>query len=467
MRKLSVLILEDDKRLLEELSEYLGSRELRIIRADRPSAAFVALDGAPCDIALIDLKLPEYDGIEFLKRVKRQLPELEAIIMSGHGDMESAITAFRSGASDFLRKPFSPFEIQLTISRTRKYLELQQENRWLKEAFRSLCEEAGGEGDVSLVGGSPAMRRVTGEILRAAEYPDSPVLITGESGTGKELAARLVHLRSSRKNAPFQAVNCAAVPRELFESEFFGHEKGAFTDAVSRRLGHFRTADRGTLFLDEIGELPPELQIKLLRAIEEKSVRAVGTDRSVPVDTRIVCATNRNLRELLELNRFRRDLFYRLSVLEIPMPPLRERPEDIPELAEHFLRQFCMKMGRRPMRIDSGSYRLLERYPFPGNVRELRNMVERGVIAGEEPILLAPGCVCAAGPPDPAGAENGAACVTGAGWSAGADGLNLDELERRAVRLALERTSGNKARAAGLLGISRQALDRRLEKHRP
>ncbi len=449
MLSMKILILEDDKRLAEELCEYLETEGFEAAWAEKPSAAFILLSRNRFDIALIDLKLPEYDGIEFLKRLKAKYPLVEAIIMSGHGDMESVIEALRHGAFDYLKKPFSPVEIKMGIARTGKYLSAMRDNDELKRMCESLRRDVVSEGDIRLIGNSEAVRNVSALIEVAGKNPDTPVLVTGESGTGKELVARLIHLSSGRKGGRFQAVNCAAVPNELFESEFFGYERGAFTDAKSSRNGFFRAADGGTLFLDEVGELSLQQQTKLLRVIEDSQVRPVGSDDSVPVDVRIVCATNRDLKELMDEGRFRLDLYYRLSVLVIGVPPLRERPEDIPLLIDFFLDSLCGRMGRKRLTVDPASVSALCSYSFPGNVRELRNMVERAVIAGSEPVRI----------PLPASFEHRDSPA------AGSPVLVLAELERGAILKALELEGGIRTRAAHLLGITRQALERKIEKH--
>lgn len=451
MRQMKILILEDDRRLAEELCEYLETEGFDAARAEKPSSAFTLLGRTQFDIALIDLKLPEYDGIEFLKRMKTEYPLIEAVIMSGHGDMESVIEALRHGAFDYLKKPFSPVEIKMAIARTGKYLAAMRDNDELKRMCDSLCSDVVSDGDIRLVGNSKAIQNVSAFIDLAGKHADSPVLLTGESGTGKELVARLIHLSSERKTGRFQAVNCSAIPSELFESEFFGYEKGAFTDAKSSRKGFFRAADRGSLFLDEIGELSLQQQTKLLRVIEDRQVRPVGSDDSIPVDVRIICATNRDLTELIEEGKFRLDLYYRLSVLIIEIPPLRERNDDIPLLVDFFLDSYCRRMGKKRLTADQASVEALRFYDFPGNIRELRNMVERAVITGSEPLQIvppvgSPGLVC-----------NG---LHGADQPI----LDLATLEHNAIIKALEASKGIRTRAANLLGISRQALSRKLKK---
>ena len=313
--KASILVLDDERRLVDEISEFLIAKEYGVVRADRPSEAFRVIEGQQISLALVDIKLPEYDGLEFVRRLKESRPEIETIMMSGHGDMESVISAFRLGAFDYLKKPFSTIELQAALSRTTRYLEAVDQSR----KYAGLCAELNRQlaDDGGFVGASSAMDKVREHISVAAANPDAPVLIQGESGTGKELVARRIHSLSGRASRRFVPVNCAAVPKDIFESEFFGHEKGAFTDARQARDGLFRSAHGGTLFLDEIGETPIELQPKLLRAIEEKSIRPVGSDSERSIDARIICASNRDLVARTESGEFRKDLYYRLAVIEI------------------------------------------------------------------------------------------------------------------------------------------------------
>ena len=456
MRRLRILVLEDELRLLEELSEYLEGRGFDVLRAGKPSEAEAAVSSGALDVAIIDLRLPEYSGIEFLKRLKAAQPGAEAIMMSGHGDMESVISAMRHGAFDYLRKPFSPIEIQAAIERTQRFLEARRQAERLESACRALNEEIVAVGDIRFVGRSATLEPVMQRIQAAAEHPESPVLITGESGTGKELVARLIHLKSPRGSGRFRAVNCAAIPAELFESEVFGHRKGAFTGALEGRLGLFRSTEGGTLFLDEIGDLPQQQQGKLLRVLEEPTVSPVGSDEEVAVNVRVICATNQDLTARVEAKAFRLDLYYRLSVLTVRVPPLRERPEDIPVLVEYFTELLARRMGKRTPRIPEAQLEALRAYSFPGNVRELRNMIERAIILGGDSLEVElPGVAAPESAVEPR-------CPTGP--STPSQPLNLAESERLLIERALEKVQGNRSRAAQLLGISRQALARKIGK---
>ena len=455
MKQLNVLVLDDEERITQEVREFLENRGYRVDTAERPSAAFAVLQSNPVDIALIDIKLPEYSGLTFLRRLREQKPEIESIVMSGHGDMDSVIEAFRLGAFDYLRKPFSSFELQAAIERIRRFLDAQNSTR----RYARLCEELNRElvGNEELIGHSPAIESVREAIATAAAHSDTPVLIHGESGTGKELVARRIHALSVRSSGRFVAVNCAAVPREMFESEFFGHARGAFTDAHASRNGLFKTASGGTLFLDEVGEIPLDLQAKLLRVIEDGRVRPVGSDTETQVSARVICATNKNLLDEVKMDRFRRDLYYRLAVIETYIPPLRERPEDIALLANLFYSRFSGRSGMQTRSLPAALIDRLTSYAFPGNVRELKNLVERISILGRDPTdkelyawLDSGGHVAQ---PTPAEQSTG-------------NPFNLETLEKEAIKQALEETGGNYSAAAGLLGISRQALERRLFRYR-
>ncbi len=443
MNHFRILIVEDDGRLAEELSEYLQGRGFSVLSAASPSQALQLTRAHDIDVALIDIKLPEYDGLQLLRFLKQEFPALQAIMMSGHGDMDTVIQALRQGAFDYLAKPFTPPELEAAVIRLQRYLASLRENRNLRQALSQVLSGGGGE---LLLGSSEPLRRVRERIDKAAGV-EAAVIILGESGTGKELAARAIHYQGPRSGGPFVAVNCAALPQSTVESELFGHVRGAFTGATADRKGHIRSADGGTLFLDEIGELPLELQAKFLRVLETRTVRSLGSDREVPVDFRVICATNRPLTDMVREGRFREDLYYRLSVLEIVMPSLNQIPEDIPVLARHFWATLSLRMGKPERNLPEGFLKYLRQRRYSGNVRELRNIVERALILGPEEVMAN-----SEGQNSP---------------STGPDELNLRTQEVRLIRLALERTGGNHTRAAELLGISRQALLRRLAEMAP
>lgn len=437
-----LLVVEDDHRLADELAEYFKARGCRVICCDRPSKALVMVREHDFDAALIDIKLPEYDGLKLLEVLKKDFSHLQVVMMSGHGDMSTVIKALRLGAYDYLCKPFTPTEMEATLLRLDRYLRSFRENQQLRAALEEALDAAGGS---ELLGESEPMVQLRSRLDRAAEAGDTPVVILGESGTGKELAARRIHAHSPRSSGPFVAVNCAALSQTLVESELFGHVKGAFTGAASERKGHIRSAEGGTLFLDEIGELPLDLQAKFLRALESRSVRSVGSDHETPVDFRVICATNRSLRDMVQKGSFREDLYFRLSVLEITMPNIQQISEDIPVLARHFWKSLQLKMGRPERQLPKAFLEHLEQRTYCGNVRELRNLIERALILGHEEVM-----------------SSQPVAPVGDSIKSQPESLNLQEHEQRLIRIALERTGGNHSRAAELLGISRQALERRL-----
>ena len=409
------------------------------------------------DIAIVDIKLPEYNGIVFLKKLKQEKPDVEVIMMSGHGDMENVIGALRGGAFDFLQKPFTPLDIKVSIERTRKYVLAMERAEKLQNTCNTLQDEILAIGDIQFVGISNSIKNIGSLIDAASKHPESPVLITGESGTGKELVARLIHLKSQRSTGRFVSVNCAAISSQIFESEFFGHKKGSFTDAKDERKGFFRTADKGTLFLDEIGDMPYEMQTKLLRVIEEKMVKPVGSDDDFPVDVRIICATNQIVENLLNSKNFRLDLYHRISVVDIHIPPLRERPEDIPVLVFHLIEKLSKKMGKLKPELDETSMQELYSFNFPGNVRELNNIIEKAMIIGKDPLQLNFSHGYVADSRDSTNMQNKS--------TSDLPSFCLEELEQIAIRKVLGQVQRNLTKASAILGISRQALDRRMIKY--
>lgn len=456
MKGFSILIVDDEPRIRTELSEYLENLGFTVYIADRPSAALACAESNPVDIAVVDIKLPEYSGLSLIEKMRSSHPDVETIVMSGHGDMDSAIEAFRLGAFDYLRKPFSVLEMQTAISRTSRYVKAQ---RGAKE-YSLLCSDLNRElaGGSPLLGTSRGIDLVREKIAAAAGNPLSPVLVQGESGTGKEIVARQIHAQSERSSARFVPVNCASVPRDMFESEFFGHRRGAFTDARDARSGLFRTAAGGTLFLDEVSEIPVELQAKLLRVLESGSVRPVGADTEYPVDVRIICATNRNLLDAVDSGKFRTDLYYRLAVIEIVVPPLRDRPEDIPLLARHFLSVADGSAAKTDALLPDTLIKAMQTYSFPGNVRELKNFIERIIINSRipgAPAITTLSELC----PVSRCTDSLTGCCAPAPFSGT---LDLNALEKQAISIALERSGGVQTVAAEMLGISRQALDRRI-----
>jgi two-component system response regulator PilR (NtrC family) len=450
------LLVVDDEPGLRQMLEILFRREgYSVVTAPgfRQAAERIAQHPSPFPVVLTDLKMPDGSGLDVLATAKARSLLTEVIVLTAHSTVENAIDAVRSGAYDFVAKPFEPGELVARVARAIEKHALTAENARLRA---QVAERAA----TQPLGRSPAMIAVTDLVKRAAPSR-STVLITGESGTGKERVARAIHAQSDRARGPFLVVNCGALPDALMESELFGHEKGAFTGAFARHTGLFREAEGGTLLLDEVGELPASLQVKLLRVLQERSVRPVGGAHEVPVDVRLLAATNRDIEAEVATGKFRQDLYYRLNVIRLVLPPLRERREDLPWLAEHFLQKFSAEMSKDVLAMTPDALRALERYPFPGNVRELENIIERAVaLSGGRTIGLGdlpPEVSGLAGAPTPVLAE------------LPPEGCELDavlgELERRLLMAALERTGGVRKHAATLLGVTFRSIRYRLKKH--
>jgi two-component system, NtrC family, response regulator PilR len=446
-----ILIVDDERSMREFLEILLQRAGHDVIACAAAADALVALEADDYDLIISDIKMPGIGGLELLQRVREVTPETPVVLITAHGSTESAVEAMRLGAYDYLTKPCSVDEICLVVDKALEKRSLSAENRRLR---RELQERSGLP---TMLGRSPRMKEVFDFVHRVAASKTN-LLITGESGTGKELVARAVHSLSDRKERPFVAVNCGAIPENLLESELFGHVKGAFTGAVANKLGLFEVADGGTLFLDEIGEMPLSLQVKVLRAIQDRTFKRVGGTHDVRVDVRILCATNRDLGAEVRAGRFREDLFYRLNVIEVRLPPLRERNEDIAHLARFFIEKYARELGRPVNEVAPEVIAALEAHPFPGNVRELENLIERAVtLAPGERITL--DCL-------PQGVlERREAQPVGSIPEGGVD-LNalLESYERGLLLEALERTGGVKKRAAVLLGISFRSFRYRLEK---
>jgi two-component system response regulator PilR (NtrC family) len=450
-----VLIVDDEPGLRDMLAILFHREGLDVTLASGVAAAREAIKRAPSPFAVVltDLLMPDGSGMDLLSLVKETSGGTEVIVMTAHGGIDTAIEAMRRGAYDFVTKPFATNELRALVQKALERRAIVAENQRLRA---QLVRERAGE----LLGHSEAMRRIFDLMHRIASVRTT-VLITGESGTGKERIARVLHEASDRKGKPFLVVNCGAIPEALMEAELFGHERGAFTGAVASRLGIFREADGGTVLLDEIGELPPALQVKLLRVIQERKVRGVGASAEVSVDVRILAATNRQVEDDVRAGRFRQDLYYRLNVIRIEVPPLRDRREDIRSLAEHFLARCAAEQDKQLRGLSPDALRALEGYPFPGNVRELENVIERAV-------ALAIGHTIGLGdlPREISGA---AAQATPALVSLPDEGCNLDdilgEVERRMILQALEKSGGVRTGAARLLGVTLRSLRYRLQKH--
>lgn len=373
LRRGSILIVDDERGMCHILNRLLSDEGYNVDTTTSGEMALKKIEKETFDVAMIDIRMPGMDGLTLLDHLHQESPETSVIMMTAYGTIEDAVSAMKRGAYEFITKPFNNDEILHIISNAFERKRLLDRNRYLSEALeeRNRLED--------LVGNSRKMQELYRLIEKVAPT-DSTVLILGESGTGKELVAKAVHNRSTRKDEKFIAVNCGALPRELIESELFGHEKGSFSGAHQRKMGLIESADGGSLFLDEIGDLPLELQVKILRVLEQKEIRRIGSVNSNSVDVRIIAATNRDLQDDIEAGTFREDLYYRLSIMDIPLPPLRERKEDIPLLADHFITRFNQKMNRSIEGITPDALRVLMNYPWPGNVRELENTIQRCMI---------------------------------------------------------------------------------------
>jgi two-component system response regulator AtoC len=438
-----ILIVDDDDALRESLELVLVAEGYGVVSAASARAALAAIEQATFDVVLCDLRMPGMDGMELLPQLVRRLPGVAVILMSAYGSADLAVEALRRGAYDYLAKPFQPSEVVLTIRKARERERLRLANQILR---RDLARAVG---DRPIVAASQGMIDVLEVVERAAEFK-ATVLLTGESGTGKEVLARAIHAQSGRRTEAFVALNCGAIPETLLESELFGHAKGAFTGADRARRGLFVEADGGSIFLDEIGELPPSLQVKLLRVLQEEEVRPLGESKSFHVDARVIAATSRDLEHDVADGRFRQDLFYRLNVVRIRVPPLRERREDIPVLVDHFLERFRHALAKPVRGITDDALDRLVAHAWPGNVRELENVIERAMILAESDRItlreLPPSVVSPeSGPGRPAAGDLSLRRARKA--------LEADLIER-----ALRATGGNRTHAARLLEISHRAL---------
>jgi DNA-binding NtrC family response regulator len=374
-RKISILIVDDEESVRDSLTNWFTEDGFQVECAENAKKALQFLESRQFDIILADVKMPGMDGLEMLKRIKSLKKDAIVIMMTAFATVDTAVMALKDGAFDYVTKPFDPDDLSHLIRNASKQIELSDENETLKKRVISL------ESVEDLIGQSEAMKEVFREIESVAPS-NSSVIITGESGTGKELIARAIHANSPRRFYPLVSVHCGALTESLLESELFGHEKGAFTGAMYNRKGRFEMADSGTIFLDEIATIPMKMQIELLRVLETRSFIRVGGNKEINSDFRVICATNRDLRSMVEHGLFREDLFYRLNVVNIHVPPLRDRIEDIPLLTEHFIIKYCNSMNRPPVTIEPAALERLEQYPFPGNIRELENMIERAIVVG-------------------------------------------------------------------------------------
>ena len=453
----TILIVDDEPNYQIVLSEILKDEGYEVFTANSGLAGLPIVYSTDLDLVLSDMKMPGMDGIAFLEKIKEYNKELPVILITAYAEVEKAVEAMRLGAFTYLAKPFSNQQLLAGVRKAIEHYGLIREIRRLRD------EATPRSGFGGMIGKSPSMRAVYQLIEKVAPTPSS-VLITGESGTGKELVARAIHNHSPRRDAPFISVNCAALPEHLLESELFGHEKGAFTDAVVMRKGRFELADTGTLFLDEVGEMPPQLQAKLLRVLQDKSFERVGGNATLQVDVRILAATNKELKDEVDKGHFREDLYYRLNVIHIHLAPLRERVDDIPALVSHFIEKNSRSLGR-PLDISPEALRLLISLPWEGNVRELENTIERAAI------------LCNSDRIEPEDVQpDSSQLVNAHEWSTGLelnqfipDNLSLAEvlngIEERLVRKALDDTGYVQARAAEQLGITKSLLQYKMKKY--
>ncbi|MCY1634755.1 sigma-54-dependent transcriptional regulator [Marinifilum sp. D737] len=453
---LRILILDDEQLVRDELSEFLIDPNFQIFKASTPSEAFEIMNCNEVHIAIIDVNLPEMSGLEVLEKIKKEHSDIEVIMISGYSEMDSVIHSMRLGASDFFTKPFRLRDVEHSIERTKKFVNLNKSLQEVKRNYSIISKEFYEAMGYEIVGESRHMKNLINLIGKVAKTENTSVLITGESGTGKELVARAIHYLSSRKENCFYAVNCSAIPETLFESEFFGHTKGAFTGASDTKTGWFEAANKGTLFLDEIGDMQLNLQTKFLRVLEDRKIRKVGSNIEIPFDTRIIAATNQNLEELGNEKGFRLDLYHRISSFVIHLEPLRNRKEDIPLLLDYFVKYFNRIMAKNINEVDEAVVRKLLAYEFPGNVRELKNMVERAVIICDTNKL---------------GLSNFQLNEIKENYSShyhypSEEILDLELVEKNCILKALERSNYNKSKAADLLNITWQSLDRRIKKYK-
>ena len=442
-----ILVVDDELNIREALVTLLQKKHYQVRGAGTAEEALEHLETVPSDLVLTDLKMPGMGGMEFLRRLKRQWPDTEVLVMTAFGSIETAVEAIRCGAYDYITKPIDRERFAVVVEKALEHRALACENKQLKERLDTKTRFT------EMVGESEPLQRVCTLVEMVADS-DVTVLLTGESGTGKELVARAIHHKSRRAERPFVTLNCGALPETLFESELFGYEKGAFTGATTNKMGRFELANGGTLLLDEVGELSLKSQVDFLRVLETKEFRRLGGTKIVKVDTRIVAATNRNLEEAVKEGDFREDLYYRLNVVPIHLPPLRDRGEDIPLLVDRFMEEFSAQHRREPKEISRDAMRLLRLYAWPGNIRQLRNLVERLVVTVKDPVVDAEQL------PEEiqASREDARTMVVTLGST-------LKGIEREAIRRTLTEVTNHREKAAKLLGISLRALQYKIKEY--
>ncbi len=437
--RISILIVDDEESVRDSLYNWFIDDGYRVESAENAKKALALLHEKEFDIVLADIKMPGMDGMEMHRRI-RALPHVPiVIIMTAFASVDTAVQALKEGAFDYVTKPFDPDDLSHLIRNAATQVALKAENENLKEHVTNLVDVE------DIVGESDALKKVLKEVEKVAPA-DSSVIITGESGTGKELVARAIHSNSPRKYFPLISVHCGALSESLLESELFGHEKGAFTGAVFNRKGRFEMADGGTIFLDEIGTVSSKMQVELLRVLESKTFVRVGGNKEISSDFRVICATNRDLKEMVASGTFREDLYYRLNVVNIKIPPLRDRPDDIPGLVNHFIKKYCTSMSRDMISIDPSAMKHLESFEYPGNVRELENMIERAIVVGNGKVIKLNDL--------PMGKEVISSSIE-----------SLDDLERKHIAKILEKYSWNISRSAKALRVDRATLYNKIKKY--
>jgi DNA-binding NtrC family response regulator len=464
MSQVHVLVVDDDPALREILQETLMRESYSVSTAEDGAGAVQAVKETVVHIVITDFQLPDIDGLEVIDRLSKLDAKIIPIVMTGFGTIETAVRAMKSGAFDFITKPFDLGTVAAVVRRAAEFHRLRQENHLLRRAVRDQYRLE------QLVGVSEPMQQVLEFVQKVADS-DSTVMIQGESGTGKELVARMLHFNSQRRDRPLVPVNCGAIPENLLESELFGHEKGAFTGATHARMGRFELAHGGTIFLDEIGEIDQATQVKLLRVLSERTIERVGSNQPIKVDVRVITASNKNLRELVSKGEFREDLFFRLNVVRILMPTLREREEDIVLLAQAFLREFSSENNKELKPLSDDALALLRSYPWPGNVRELRTAIEHGVVMSNVKVINSQHLPYFLKSPEPVQTPKKSESAETLEQNqpneeiplASEEEFNLHVLEIQTIRRALQHTHDNRTDAARLLGISRRTLQRKLK----
>lgn len=445
----SILLIDDDDSIRRVVEYNLREEGYDVTTAPSGTEGLRLFQDRAVDLVLTDIRMPEMDGLDLLVRLKAMQPDLPVVLLTAHGTISSAVEAMKLGAFDYLTKPFDRDRLRATVRKALDMADLATENRQLRQVIADRFSFA------NMIAGSRTMRAVTDTAGRVAQT-ETTVLLDGESGTGKELLAKAIHFHSSRARGPFVTINCGAIPEQLLESELFGHRRGSFTGAVADKKGKFEAADRGTIFLDEIGELPLMLQVKILRVLQEREIDKVGDARPVKVDVRVIAATNRDLEKMIADGTFRGDLYYRLAVVSIRLPPLRERADDIPLLVDHFLDKHAERLGKPRPAVEKSVYTAFNRYAWPGNIRELENVIERALVLDRDGVL---------------GMDDLAERLRSADQQVGTlrmelpdEGISLEEVEKELLLASLQKHKWNQTRAAAYLKITRSTLLYRMQK---